>query len=191
MLDDGSDSEMQEQRQALLDEIAANPRAHRHRATEQRALDAGLKASAINDIAHARLEHPPHIAAADAHRHPRRRTARDARRVLDTLNADPLVFLARTFNRMADDDTRKTAIALELLPYAYPKLKAVDHSGIAPGAVVQIVIGGEHVHAVDGDSVRHERATDTPDADSALTEHADAADAQSDDWPDEGESGDA
>lgn len=53
----------------------------------------------------------------------RRQSASDIARAL---NCDPFKYLADQFNRAKDGTERKDHLALELLPYCYPKLKAVD-----------------------------------------------------------------
>jgi len=57
------------------------------------------------------------------------------------LRADPLKHLVERFNAAADDDPEKTELAFQLLPYAYPKLKAVEHKAHADSRIV-VTIGG-------------------------------------------------
>lgn len=55
---------------------------------------------------------------------------------MQRLNADPLKYLVEEFNAAPSIE-----LALELLPYAYPKLKAVDIQQTAD-VKVNITIGG-------------------------------------------------
>lgn len=62
--------------------------------------------------------------------------------MLRRLKADPLKYLAQRFNTADDDAPEKIDLALELLPYAYPKLKAVEHKSDFIGKIT-VTIGGE------------------------------------------------
>ena len=62
-----------------------------------------------------------------------------AAEIAKNLNADPFKYLCQRFNSM-EDGKEKDGIALELLPYCLPKLKAVEHD-VAPGGAVTITLG--------------------------------------------------
>lgn len=67
---------------------------------------------------------------------PRRSSAPD---VMRRMKCDPLKFLVERFN---EEPTEERALAL--LPYAYPKLKAVELRGPeGSAATLHVVIGGE------------------------------------------------
>jgi hypothetical protein len=57
------------------------------------------------------------------------------------LEADPLKYLVERFNT-APASKEKDGLALELLPYAYPKLKAVDVE-LSGTQDINITIGGK------------------------------------------------
>ena len=65
------------------------------------------------------------------------------------LNVDPFKYLYDRFNDVDDHDV-KVPLALELMPYCYPKLKAVDYELVGGGAVT-INIGGQSVQALPND----------------------------------------
>lgn len=68
---------------------------------------------------------------------------------MQALEADPLKHLVARFNT-SKDEKEKDALALELLPYAYPKLKAVDVD--LTGTVdINVTIGGTPVSPPVGD----------------------------------------
>lgn len=71
---------------------------------------------------------------------PRRKPS--AADIMRRLKADPLKHLVARFNAADDDSAEKTSMALELLPYAYPKLKAVEHKGSVASSIV-VNIGGD------------------------------------------------
>ena len=61
---------------------------------------------------------------------------------MQRLKADPLKFLIEKFNKMPDEEPEKVSIALELLPYAYPKLKSIDMT-TEQAVNVTVTIGGD------------------------------------------------
>ena len=65
-----------------------------------------------------------------------------ASEVMKRLRADPLRYIIKQFNTMPDGEPEKLRAALELLPYAYPKLRPKDpHDPDGGKHVVEIVIG--------------------------------------------------
>ena len=72
-----------------------------------------------------------------------RRRRQSASEIARQLNVDPFRYLADEFNKASDGTADKKELALELLPYCYPKLKAVDSTVHNTGEVT-ITIGGGH-----------------------------------------------
>lgn len=68
---------------------------------------------------------------------PKHRSAADKARAL---NCDPFQYLCERFNELPTCK-RKDEIALEIMPYCYPKLKAIDLKTDG-GMTVNVVIGG-------------------------------------------------
>ncbi len=67
---------------------------------------------------------------------------RSAAETARALKVDPFKYLCEQFNKMPDDKvSEKIPLALELMPYCYPKLKAVEHSA-SDDQIVTITIGG-------------------------------------------------
>ncbi|SFL44876.1 hypothetical protein [Shimia aestuarii] len=69
---------------------------------------------------------------------PRRESAAN---VLRRMECDPLRYLARRFNSALDGD-KKDQLALKLIEYTHPKLKAVEHQA-GEGATITVTIGGD------------------------------------------------
>lgn len=67
-----------------------------------------------------------------------------ASQFMQRLEFNPLQVLVRQANKMAREEPHSTELrdlCLDLMPYAYPKLKAVDHDVDLNGTVT-VVIGG-------------------------------------------------
>ena len=83
------------------------------------------------------------------------------------LGVDPLRYLLRRFSMMTDDDNRKIPLALEIMPYTYPRLKSVDVSSTDGTAKIIISIGGSSVtvpgRIVEGSIAPQSAANDTPE----------------------------
>lgn len=63
---------------------------------------------------------------------------------MQRLNTDPLKYICEQFNTLPDGDAKKLDLAKELLPYAYARLKNVDHSGNLTNLhKIKIVVGGD------------------------------------------------
>lgn len=75
-----------------------------------------------------------------------RERRRSAANVMKAMRFDPLAVLVRRANKAKEGSEEQVKLALELMPYAYPKLKAVDLqvSGDQP---VNIVIGSPELAA--------------------------------------------
>lgn len=56
------------------------------------------------------------------------------------LHYDPLKYLVERANKMDDEDKEKVSLSLELLPYAYGKLRSIEHK-VAEGSNINITIG--------------------------------------------------
>ncbi len=70
-----------------------------------------------------------------------RQRRRSGAEIASALNCDPFKYLCRRFNA-AEDGKEKDNLALELLPFVLPRLKAVEHSA-DDGSEVTITIGGK------------------------------------------------
>lgn len=77
---------------------------------------------------------------------PKRRSGAELARAL---NCDPFKYLCERFNGMGAGK-EKDGIALELLPYCLPKLKAIEVSA-SEGAKFQVIIGGTPTVGADDD----------------------------------------
>ena len=105
----------------------------------------------------------------------KKRTRRKSAAVLMRgMQFDPLQLLVRRANQCAAGSAEQVKIAMELMPYAYPKLKAVDLqvSGDQP---VNIVIGSPEL-AAQIDKAQAQAAADTAQViDHQPTENTDPA----------------
>ncbi len=80
------------------------------------------------------------------------RKRQSASEIARALNVDPFRYLAKQFNEAKDGTSDKLELALELLPYCYPKLKAIDATVNHTGDVT-ISIGGKPISPPRGDDL--------------------------------------
>ena len=75
---------------------------------------------------------------------PRARREVRASEVARRLKVDPFKYLVEQFNAAEDGAPEKQELAMVILPYCYPKLRATTHS-VDPASKIalEIVIGGE------------------------------------------------
>jgi len=81
-----------------------------------------------------------------------------AAQVMRRLQYDPLKFLVERANKMKDDDPKKLDLSLELLPYAYGKLRSIEHT-VGEDQSVTITIGGQQPNQVKDVSDAHQPIT--------------------------------
>lgn len=69
------------------------------------------------------------------------RRRQSASQIASALECDPFRYLAGEFNAATDGTKEKRELALELLPYCYPKLKAID-ANLHTSGTVTVTLGG-------------------------------------------------
>jgi len=84
-----------------------------------------------------------------------------ATQVMQRLDFDPLKHLVKQANALAKTDPNGKElrdICLDLMPYAYAKIKQVEHS-VADGSNVTVTIGGQQPNQVKDVSDAHQPIT--------------------------------
>ncbi len=79
------------------------------------------------------------------------RKRQSASEIARALDVDPFRYLANEFNKATDGTPDKRELALELLPYCYPKLKAIDATVHNTGEVT-VTIGGQPIKTINGEA---------------------------------------